>query len=263
MPSSIETVGGHKDAISVDEDDLLIKSTNATELEFYQSVNIAHSIYPHIPQFYGVLTLQPSAQGEQADAPKEAIVLENLTDYFSIPNICDIKLGRVLHEASAPLEKRQRMEESARTTTSHSAGMRFTGFKVWNSDTETYDSTGKEYGKSITKEQLPEALRRFIPLKHSLTPPQLKLVMQSIISQLQDMREAVFSMPFRAIASSILIVHEADADDFLEEQAAMVRLIDFAHTHITDDATPDTNILAGIDTLLELMYAHNRDIDML
>lgn len=57
-------------------------------------------------------------------------MLENLTDYFSIPNICDIKLGKVLYDEEATPEKQKRMTDSALNTTSHSTGMRFTGFKV-------------------------------------------------------------------------------------------------------------------------------------
>lgn len=70
MPSSsLQLVGGHEDSIELDEDDLLIKTTNKTELEFYQSVNIAHPIFAHIPQFYGMLTLQAGEQN--VGAPKE------------------------------------------------------------------------------------------------------------------------------------------------------------------------------------------------
>ena len=65
-------------------------------------------------------------------------------------------------------------------------------------------------------------------------------------------------MPFRAISSSLLIVHEADSEDFLEEQAAMVKLIDFAHTRLTpEDSIPDMNILLGINTLIDLLYSYN------
>ncbi|TIB66859.1 hypothetical protein E3P77_02003 [Wallemia ichthyophaga] len=265
MPSSpLQVVGGHKDTIELDEDDMLIKTTNPTELDFYQSVNIAHSIYHHIPHFYGALKLHSAPNPPSAeDAPKEAIVLENLTDYFSIPNICDIKLGKVLYDDHATPEKQQRMEQSSINTTSHATGIRFTGFKVWNTAKEDYDVTDKAYGKSLTPQQLPDALRRFIPIPHSLTIKQLKFVVSSIHSQLLSVRDAVSLMPFRSISSSILIVHEADSDDFLEEQAAMVKLIDFAHTRLTDADTPDMNILAGIDTLIDLVYNYKEYITQL
>ena len=58
------------------------------------------------------------------------LVLENLAYRFLRPNILDIKLGTKLYDADATAEKRQRMDESARATTSALTGMRFTGFQV-------------------------------------------------------------------------------------------------------------------------------------
>lgn len=131
---------------------------------------------------------------------------------------------------------------------------------MWNATKNEYDTTGKEYGKGLTPANLPEALRKFIPIPHTLTTPQLKIVMESILTQLQSIRDAVMVMPFRAISSSVLIVHEADSDDFLEEQAAMVKLIDFAHTRLTDADTADMNIVVGIDSLIDLVYTYNEYI---
>jgi inositol-polyphosphate multikinase len=57
-------------------------------------------------------------------------VLENLGFAFSKPNILDIKLGTVLYDLSATPEKRDRMENTARMTTSLETGVRLTGFQV-------------------------------------------------------------------------------------------------------------------------------------
>ena len=83
----------------------------------------------------------------------QAIVLENLTDYFSIPNICDIKLGKILHDDDATEEKRERMIKSAMDTTSYSTGMRFTGFKVCILATfpNTYQDTGVELKNRVLR----------------------------------------------------------------------------------------------------------------
>ena len=42
----------------------------------------------------------------------------------------DIKLGTILWDESASLEKQQRMEQAARNTTSLETGIRLTGFQV-------------------------------------------------------------------------------------------------------------------------------------
>ena len=57
-------------------------------------------------------------------------MLENVSHAFARPNILDIKLGTVLYDASATPEKRARMEDTARKTTSLETGVRLTGFQV-------------------------------------------------------------------------------------------------------------------------------------
>ena len=57
-------------------------------------------------------------------------MLENLSYGFVKPNILDIKLGTVLYDESASVEKRARMEKTARETTSLETGIRITGFQV-------------------------------------------------------------------------------------------------------------------------------------
>lgn len=63
----------------------------------------------------------------------QSIVLENLAYPFIKPNILDIKLGTVLYDEYATPEKRQRMENTARVTTSLETGIRLTGFQVCSS----------------------------------------------------------------------------------------------------------------------------------
>ena len=62
--------------------------------------------------------------------PIQSLVLENLSHSFAKPNILDVKLGTVLYDDSASAEKRERMEKTARETTSLETGVRLTGFQV-------------------------------------------------------------------------------------------------------------------------------------
>lgn len=57
-------------------------------------------------------------------------MLENLAYPFCKPNVCDIKLGTVLHDEDASPEKRMRREKAARETASSETGMHFTAFQV-------------------------------------------------------------------------------------------------------------------------------------
>ncbi len=56
------------------------------------------------------------------------VVLEDLTAAFHRPCIADIKLGTRHHGDDAPPEKAALHEEKARSTTSHSLGLRLCGF---------------------------------------------------------------------------------------------------------------------------------------
>jgi inositol-polyphosphate multikinase len=49
---------------------------------------------------------------------------------FRKPNILDIKLGTVLYDEDATPEKKERMQNKARCTTSGETGVRLIGFQV-------------------------------------------------------------------------------------------------------------------------------------
>lgn len=57
-------------------------------------------------------------------------MLENISFYFEKPNVMDMKLGTVLYDESASPEKKQRMIDTARETTSLETGVRLTGCEV-------------------------------------------------------------------------------------------------------------------------------------
>lgn len=57
-------------------------------------------------------------------------MLENVSHPFVRANVLDVKLGTILYETGAPEDKRKRMEEVARNTTSLGTGVRLTGFQV-------------------------------------------------------------------------------------------------------------------------------------
>jgi len=59
-----------------------------------------------------------------------SIVLENLSHRFLKPNILDIKLGTRLYDDGASEEKKARMIQTAKNTTSFETGVRLTGFQV-------------------------------------------------------------------------------------------------------------------------------------
>jgi hypothetical protein len=61
----------------------------------------------------------------------QSLVLENITNAFLKPNILDIKLGTILYGPDANEEKKARMIQRAKDTTSLETGIRLTGFQVF------------------------------------------------------------------------------------------------------------------------------------
>lgn len=57
-------------------------------------------------------------------------MLENLCAHFVKPSIVDFKLGKQLWDQDASPEKRQRMDQASRSTTSGSTGLRLTACQV-------------------------------------------------------------------------------------------------------------------------------------
>lgn len=156
-------VGGHAGVMTSEDGSLLIKPAHPVEVSFYQCVGSEPGfapLRPYIPKFFGTLKLagqvDPKSQSEGGDIKiveahtedkdmsfshvlhwdgkliecSQSIVLENLSNGFSKPNILDVKLGTVLYDDDAPPEKRERMEKAAKATTSFETGIRLTGFQV-------------------------------------------------------------------------------------------------------------------------------------
>ena len=143
--------------LTSEDGSLLIKPALAREVAFYERLNsdpVFAPLRPHIPKFYGTLRIEGKVEdgnlGTFREVPKEgkdecsttwkatrvfmavihSIVLENLAHKFSRPNILDIKLGTQLYDDEASEEKKARMIQAAKATTSLQTGVRLTGFQV-------------------------------------------------------------------------------------------------------------------------------------
>ncbi|GAA5854866.1 hypothetical protein JCM9279_005543 [Rhodotorula babjevae] len=172
-------VGGHANTILASplSASTLIKPSSPRELAFYQ--HLAPSLDPHLvgewtPAFYGTLKLAGKLAPEggvapldtpgdepPADVEPEMLVLENLTYRFVRPNVLDIKLGTQLFDEDAPPDKQERMRQAARASTSAEAGVRLTGFQVWDAATRAYVQTPKPFGRALAVDELPLGVARF------------------------------------------------------------------------------------------------------
>ncbi|GAA5900219.1 hypothetical protein JCM8208_002054 [Rhodotorula glutinis] len=168
-------VGGHANTILASplSASTLIKPSSTRELAFYQ--HLAPSLDPNLvgeytPAFYGTLKLAgkvapeggiASLDAEGGDAEPEMLVLENLTYRFVRPNVLDIKLGTQLFDEDASPDKQERMRLAASSSTSAEAGVRLTGFQVWDAAGGRYVQTPKPFGRALGVDELPLGVARF------------------------------------------------------------------------------------------------------
>lgn len=162
MKTFVAQVGGHAGVSTSEDGSLLIKPALPREVSFYEHLTsdpTFAALRPYIPKFYGTLGLEGKVEDgdleslREAPAPTEgkdkylvfgrprwivpvfittirSIVLENLTQRFLKPNILDLKLGTILYDEEEGEEKKARMIQKAKETTSFETGLRLTGFQV-------------------------------------------------------------------------------------------------------------------------------------
>ena len=148
--------------------ELVIKPCKQSEIDFYESVTAHPDFEPHVPSWYGKISLgadtnaaklagafvlpsetdpdPPILHGvpgtmvvENAWAPSNggkihtdsAVVLENVAAHFKKPNILDVKLGSRLWANDAPMAKRVKLDKVAEETTSKPLGLRIEGMKTY------------------------------------------------------------------------------------------------------------------------------------
>lgn len=159
----------HSDGVLSDPTgELVIKPCKQSEIDFYDSISAHPDLIPHIPAFFGKISLGADTNAAQAAgalvlpnatdpepaimhgvpgtmvvenawAPSNgnrihtdsAVVLENVAAGFKKPNILDVKLGARLWAEDAPIAKREKLDKVAEETTSKPLGLRIAGMKTY------------------------------------------------------------------------------------------------------------------------------------
>lgn len=212
------------------------------------------------------------------------IVLQNLTFGYDKPNVCDIKLGTQLWDEDASAEKRQRMEKAAANTTSGSHGVRLTGWQVYDTETGSFHSVPKTFGKTIKAEHLDLGMRMVLacpeegdaqqaesilagvslsqdPSSHRLPnlPTEMvePILRNHVLKDLESLHEIFSEVEVRMRGASLLLIYEGNPtrlSQLIEQgkRLAQVRLIDFGHATIVRGQGPDQGVLQGISTVIDL-----------
>lgn len=246
-------VGGHGRIQTIGDGALLLKPALPLELQFYQDSLGDPALAPlrqWVPTYLGTLRLEGqstadglvSMEGIPEGEKELSLVIENAAHGFIKPNIIDIKLGTILWDEDAPPAKKERMQNTARRTTSGETGVRLTGFQVFGNTTPLPVIFPKIYGKTIKVSELPAGVARFFPISGSTIdlsgaeaggpmdvglPRMLLLpVLKSIRQSVQEIRDVISAIEMRMVGSSLLIIYEGDWDraemgvQWLAEQAA-------------------------------------------
>lgn len=291
-------VGGHGGVSTSEDGSLLIKPALPREVTFYERLTsdpTFAALRPYIPKYYGTLRLEGKVEDgdlktlHESPAPTEgkgSIVLENLTQRFLKPNILDLKLGTVLYEEGEDEEKKARMIQKAKETTSFETGLGLTGFQIYDTATGQAVVVPKAYGKSLKASDLLDGIARFFPVHSELSPrglpkEQLLAVVEAVRKEVAIIREAFAHLEIRMVGGSYLIIYEGDLErakqgialldegDIEEEDdeddededeeitkpgpPCLVKLIDFAHTRVAPGEGPDEGTLLGMDTVIKLL----------
>ncbi|QLL31917.1 hypothetical protein HG536_0C00840 [Torulaspora globosa] len=293
---------GH-DGTLTDKDELLVfKPTVQQELDFYKAIqNKMYSseesvegdvpLYSWMPTFLGVLdegfrevpegakvlsTVVPSDDGSRENSTdigdKKYIVLENLLHGFSQPNVLDVKLGKVLYDENASDEKKDRLNQVSRTTTSGSLGFRICGMKLkknaslngidaayYETDDDDYVFLNKFYGRSRTKENIEEAFCVFFA-SDALSSERIKKLKRTFHQRLQLLYNTLLEEEVRMISCSLLLIYEGDPErwDALKDQDSLLR-DDFIDSGDEGDDEVEETVGGRVLSSLSLIdFAHAR-----
>lgn len=273
---------GHTGTLT-DRDGLLVfKPALDRELAFYQAVQKRMysegnddgnregdvPLYSWMPTFLGTLN-----EGEQGTEGGKYIVLENLLHGFSEPNVMDVKLGKVLYDNEASVEKRERLAQVSKTTTSGSLGFRICGMKLKRNkmveqvdpahvepDEDDYVFLNKHFGRSRTEDNIEDSFRLFFA-NSKLSPERVKTLKRTFLHRLQLLYNTLLEEEVRMVSCSLLFIYEGEPKrwDALNDRDSLLRdeFIDSGDED-SDSENESTGGKTGLSSLSLIDFAHSK-----
>ncbi|XP_046673185.1 inositol polyphosphate multikinase alpha isoform X1 [Homalodisca vitripennis] len=255
-------VAGHsfKDGCSTigmlkDEEGYVFKPINKPELGrrevlFYETVmnselEVIKELKQFVPEYLG--TVELAVNGTNAQFLK----LRNATRGYQKPCVMDVKIGRQTWEPGAPVSKQQR-EQAKYTQCKQQCGFCIPGFHVYNTKSGTTEKYGKDFGKNLSKENIPEVLTKFL----NSASEQSKSVGEEMLEQLNRILSWwQYQRIYHIYSSSLLLTYDAEIlrtpSDLPLCSSVRVILIDFAHVFPANN-TLDLNYLNGLDSFVQI-----------
>ncbi|GAW83368.1 inositol polyphosphate kinase [Plasmodium gonderi] len=187
------------------------------------------------------------------------IVLEDLVYGFKRPCVLDIKMGKRQRKIGASLEKRKRQVEKSFRTTSHSLGFRLCGCQHYNKINDKLFYKDKYWGRNLTKENIPWAIRNWFwngSLLYDELIPLLLEKLHRFFNCIVELRH------YRFWSSSLLWVFDGGLSDKKARSNSLdIRMIDFANTiYLQDNPSVDDEYIFGLKNLIHSMQILNNTI---
>lgn len=241
-----DQVAGHEASIyTVAGGALVVKSCSPSESGFYQNALIHQDavtsksqqelitrLKKYLPTYHGTVQLISDTDESTEKGEDFAVVLENLTRGYKHANVLDIKLGKQLWDDTASEEKKKRLDEVAKTSTSAEVGLRLTGWQIWDNEKNDLMKVGKAFGKAAKVVQLPLGLQSFFGLATKEEAAQIsniageqvsavvlpeksveRIIQDGVIPAMKEIIEIVKKLEWRIRGSSLLIVFEGDKNE--------------------------------------------------
>jgi len=212
------------------------KINKQDEVDFYNSLDVKFTgdRRQFFPAYFG--TNHVEGQGNY-------FIMEDLTYQYETPCILDIKMGRTSVGEDADPNKREAMEQKDASTTTVSLGQRITGYRVYNTQTNSFLKVGKEVTKKIHDGDYVQNLRTFF---HNGERFRTELV-QYFLHELEKVHHFMnTNHTSRFYSSSLLFVYDAKNP----QAHGRIKMIDFAHVFDIRDGGKDDGYLFGLERLI-------------
>lgn len=228
--------GGHA-GIMIFEGDRLLKKSKQNEINFFewlytQNTPILEELKLIAPRFYGVDRRQEGSY----------IILENLLNDYTHPNIMDCKLGRVTWTSHHTEETIRNQEAKNKLTTTGSLGFRISGLVIKSNTGEKLEQlVKKDAFYKITDQNIHEFFRKIITVDGEIQSDVLNFFIQET-EKIKNWFERQTEKHF--VASSVLYINGKNGK-------SQVRYIDFAHAENANGEI-DRNVLEGLENVINI-----------
>ncbi|XP_030058960.1 inositol polyphosphate multikinase [Microcaecilia unicolor] len=176
------------------------------ELDFYSKVYAVDcgdshllELQKYLPKYFGIWA--------PPNSPNDLYLkLEDVTHKFNKPCIMDVKIGQKSYDPYASVEKIQ--QQVSKYPLMEEIGFLVLGMRVYQVNSDSYETQNQHYGRSLTKETIRDGISRFFHNGCSLRKDAVAASIQKVQKILQWF-ESQDKLHF--YASSLLFVYEGSS----------------------------------------------------